>query len=102
MPIRKPREKQVQLITNLTAHLRGCYECRAVVKGGGDGRMCRDGSMMCLEAARGFTSLVTLHSKAFKHEGQVVYACPDPKRHSLAYQMTAQPMMVTAFQETLF
>lgn len=102
MAVRRMPDKQLRAMQDLTAHLRKCYECKASIKTGHESPLCRDGMMMAVTAAKGFSNLSRMHSAAFRSEGKTVYACPDPKKHGLSYQMTATPLMVTAFADTLF
>lgn len=98
---RKP-DSQLKAMTDFTAHLRKCYDCKGAIKSNYDSGFCRDGMMLAVGSARAFAKLSTLHSAAFRHEGQTVYACPEPGRHGASYKMTATPLMVTAFQDVIF
>lgn len=89
-------------MTALTAHLRRCRECRTAMKGDASEWICHEGKILTLEAAKHFSSLVRLHTAARDHDGHVVYACPNLMKHGQGYSMTAQPLVVMAFQDKLF
>jgi hypothetical protein len=64
--------------------------------------VCYDGQILLLTMAQTCNSLVKLHTAAAQDKEGFVYPCPDKMKHGAAYAMTAQPMMVTAFQPELF
>lgn len=94
--------KAVKALVLLRLHLNKCYDCRGAIRGLSPKKMCDEGMILTVEAAKSFSAIASLHRKALDNPGNVIYACPDRKRHGAGYVETATPYVAQEIQDRLF
>lgn len=86
----------------LRRHLLKCEQCKGARKALIPDHMCRDGRQLTLSAADEFDFLIEMKSKALKHDGGLIYACPDISQHGKSYSLTAELFSVVGITQGLF
>lgn len=86
----------------LRRHLLKCLICKGARQSLTPDHMCREGRQLTLSAADEFDFLIDLKSRALKHDGGLIYACPDVSKHGKSYALTAELFSVVGVRESLF
>lgn len=86
----------------LRRHLLACIQCKGARQSLTPNHMCREGRQLTLSAADEFDIIIELKRKALKHDGGLIYACPDLSKHGQSYAMVAELFSVVGVSEGLF
>jgi hypothetical protein len=101
--IRANRDQHLydDLIT-LKRHLMTCRQCKAARKAGEPHDMCKAGLWVTMKAADKYDLIISMRLEAHKRSDYVVFACPDLALHGKSYPLTAEALLVTGIQSSLF
>jgi hypothetical protein len=89
------------MLLELKRHFAMCDACRGAIKVNDTATMCPWALRKIIAVARAWDSNIALRLKAKRSGDPFVYRCPDLSKHSEAYAMTAEPLMVTGVQDRL-
>lgn len=86
----------------LRNHMNKCADCTGKDKAGSQDRLCAQGSALCIRMARAWSFMTELKKTTDPDNRGLIYACPDPRAHGQAYELTAELYSVNGVQELLF
>lgn len=99
-PIQLP--KAAQALVDMRLHMLKCAACKHGVSGMMPESICNEGRYLVLVAAKEFIGIAKLHKTAMDNPGNVIYPCPDRRKHGPGYVESATPYIAHEIQEGLF
>lgn len=90
------------LLIELKRHIRSCKNCQGAIKTRDKSMICDHAIGLILTAAFTYDRVIPRRIAAKKAGADHVFSCPDLSAHGKAYQLTAEPLLVTGIQDGLF
>lgn len=90
------------LLLELKRHLRACRKCQGAMKTRDRNLLCDHTIGLILTAAWQYDHVIPRRIAAKRKGDPHVFACPDLSAHGKASLLTAEPLLVTGIEGTLF
>lgn len=94
--------KAVQSLMKMRLHMMRCIPCKHGLTASMPEDICNEGRVLVLQAAKDFVGIAKLHKAALDNPGNVIYPCPDRRKHGPGYVESATPYIANEIQEGLF
>lgn len=90
------------LLIELKRHIRQCKNCQGAIKARERNLLCDHTIGLILTAATTYDRVIPRRIAAKRKGDPIVFACPDVSAHGKSFALTAEALVVTGFQGSLF
>lgn len=88
-------------LVQIKRHLRTCRKCTSAIKADNETAMCHDMYRLMFDSIKFYDTLISLRVAARNSRKPITYPCPKLSAHGKSFELTAVPVVVVGYQDSL-